>query len=226
MKKYKAVFFDRDNTLTYKNQETLNTYYKLVESVSGKPYQENKKKMFEIFKQIKEKGFNTNSYENEVLFYKEYYRQVLIAECGVCNDKIESVAKQIFDVMWLKDRVLFDEVRETFKEITKKGIKIGIISDTTHSLQKTLEVLDLGEYIDSYTSSKEVGVMKPEPKIYLTALNKLDVKPEECLYVDDYEEEVVGAEKLGIKSFRINRNKNEIKLKHDITSLEEVLKYL
>ena len=222
----KAVFFDRDNTLTYKNQKVIDRYYVLVESVSNRPYKEDKKKMFEMFSKIKAQGFNTNTYDNEVLFYKEYYKQVLFEECGYHSPEIDNIAEEIFKTMWLKDRVLYDDVISTFKEIKTKGIKIGIISDTTHSLKQTLVSLGLEEYIDSYTCSKEVGIMKPNPLIYLTALKKLDIKPEECLYIDDYEEEeVVGAESLGIKSFRINRNGEEF-LHHDIKSLGEILKFL
>jgi len=226
MDKIKAVFFDRDNTLTYKNQYVLNKYYRLVESVSGKSFCDDKQKMFKTFNQIKKLGFNTNSYDNEVLFYKQYYKQVLINECGFCDDKIEKLARQIFDIMWLKDKVLFDDVIPTFEKIKSKGLKIGIISDTTLSLQKSLETLNLGKFIDCYTSSKEVGVMKPNPEIYLTALKKLDVLPSECLYIDDFEEEVIGAQNLGIKAFRINRNKTEYVFQNELTSLNEVLKYI
>ena len=222
MSKIKAVFFDRDNTLTCKNEEAYKKYYELVESVSHKPFEMDRKRMFEVFAKIKARGFNTNTYDNEVEFYKEYYKQVLIEECGSCD---EEVAKQIFDVMWLKDRVLFEDVVDTFKEIKSRGLKIGIISDTTLSLQKTLEALDVGEYIDTYTSSKEVGVMKQEPEIYLKAIAKLGLTPEECVYVDDYDEEVVGALNLGFKAFRINRS-NEDKREFDINSLKEVINYL
>ena len=226
MSEIKVVFFDRDNTLTYKNQSVLNKYYKLVESVSGKPFCEDKQKMFETFKQIKDQGFCTDSYEKEVLFYMQYYKQVLINQCGYCDEKIEVTAKQIFDIMWLGDRLLFDDVLPTFKELKKMGIQIGIISDTTLSLQKTFEALGLSEYIDCYTSSKEVGVMKPNPQIYLSALGKLNVTPQQCLYVDDYDEEVVGALNLGIKSFRINRTEDANRLEFDISSLTELLKFI
>lgn len=222
MFKIKAVFFDRDNTLTCKNEEAYKKYFELVESVSHKPFEMDRKRMFDVFAKIKEKGFNTNTYDNEVEFYKEYYKQVLIEECG--KDE-EEVAEQIFNVMWLKDRMLFEDVVDTFKDIKERGLKIGIISDTTLSLQKTLESLGLGEYIDCYTSSKEVGVMKPDPKIYMKAIAKLDLLPEECIYVDDYDEEVIGAKNLGFKAFRINRS-NEDNRDFDIKSLKEVIKYL
>ena len=86
MSKIKAVFFDRDETLTYPNQETHKKLYDLVESVSHKPLEMNRKKMFDLFGRIKERGFNTSTYENEVEFYKEYYRELLREECGYCDE--------------------------------------------------------------------------------------------------------------------------------------------
>ena len=222
MSKYKAVFFDRDNTLTYKNEDVYKEYYALVESVSKKKFVMDNKKMFALFDNVKKRGFNTSTYENEVAFYKEYYREVLNNECGYID---EEVADKVFNTMWLKDRKLFDDVIDTFKEIKAKGLRIGIISDTGLSLGNTLVALGLKDYIDCYTSSKEVGVMMPNPKIYLTALNKLGLKPEECIYVDDYYEEVEGARKLGFKAFRINRS-NENLEEFDIKSLKDVIKEL
>lgn len=222
MSQYKAVYFDRDNTLTYRNEEAYKKYYTLVESISKKEFKMDKKRMFEIFSNIKQKGLNTNTYENEVEFYKEYYKEVLNEECG-CVD--EEIVTEIFNTMWLKDRALFDDVIDTFKAIKEKGLKIGIISDTGLSLKATLVALGLDDYIDCYTCSKEVGVMKPEPKIYLTALDKLGLKAEECIYVDDYDEEVLGAQNLGFKAFRINRSE-ENKQDFDIKSLKEIIKII
>lgn len=223
--KYKAVFFDRDNTLTYKNQEVFNKYKSIIEKISGKEFSMDNKKMFSIFEKIKKQGFNTKTYDNEIEFYKQYYKQVLIGECGYENEAIYKTANKLFDLMWLNDRILFSDVIPVFKKLKENGIKIGIISDTTLSLQKTLEVLGLGEYIDCYTSSTEVGIMKPDPKIYLTAISKLNLNPEECIYVDDFIDEVVGADKLGFKAFRINRNEEE-KLEYDISSLKEIIKHI
>ena len=43
------------------------------------------------------------------------------------------------------------------------------------------------------------GVVKPDPEIYKILLNRYDLKAEECVFIDDTEENVIGAEKLGIK---------------------------
>lgn len=185
----------------------------------------NNDKMFNIFKVIKEKGYNCKTYENEIAFYKEYYNELLRVE-GLSDEKdIEKYGLELFDLMWLNDRVLFNDVLVVLKQLKKQNIKVGIISDTTPSLQKTLEVLNIGNYIDCYTSSSEAGVMKPDPKIYNLALSKLNLKANECIYVDDYDEEVKGAEKLGFKAFRINRNNLE-KQYFDISSLTEIIDYI
>lgn len=223
--KIKAVYFDRDNTLTKKNLELNEKLKNKIESISHKNYIMNNDKMFNIFKIIKSKGYNCKTYENEVAFYKEYYKELLRVEGLTDENIIDKYGLELFNMMWLKDRVLFDEVKFVLKELKQLNLKIGIISDTTPSLQKTLETLNIGNYIDCYTSSTEAGVMKPDPKIYNLALSKLNLKANECIYVDDYDEEVKGAEKLGFKAFRIIRNNLE-KQHFDISSLIEIIDYI
>ena len=73
--------------------------------------------------------------------------------------------------------------------------------------------------------------MKPDPRIYHLALEKLQVKPGECLYVaDGMEEELKAAAKVGMTPVRISfphANKNDPYLEDwhgaTITSLQEVL---
>lgn len=223
--KIKAVYFDRDNTLTKKNLVIYDKLKQKIENITHKDYEMNNDKMFNIFKVIKEKGYNCKTYENEIAFYKEYYNELLRVE-GLTDEKdIEKYGLELFDLMWLNDRILFNDVLVVLKQLKKQNIKVGIISDTTPSLQKTLEVLNIGNYIDCYTNSSEAGVMKPDPKIYNLALSKLNLKANECIYVDDYDEEVKGAEKLGFKAFRINRNNLE-KQYFDISSLTEIIDYI
>lgn len=78
---------------------------------------------------------------------------------------------------------------------------------------------------DSYTCSDLVGVMKPEPLIYNTALKTLDVQANESIYVDDYDVESDGARNLGFLSFHIVRN-GEKQNEWDITSLKEIIDYI
>jgi epoxide hydrolase-like predicted phosphatase len=51
---------------------------------------------------------------------------------------------------------------------------------------------------DDYVLSYELGVMKPDPRIYRAALEKAKAGPSDCVFIDDMEENIVGAAALGI----------------------------
>jgi HAD superfamily hydrolase (TIGR01509 family) len=55
---------------------------------------------------------------------------------------------------------------------------------------------------DSVTLSFVVKEMKPGAKIYLDAVGKLEVRPEECAYIDDIEAYAEGARRLGMQGIR------------------------
>lgn len=52
---------------------------------------------------------------------------------------------------------------------------------------------------DAVVISGEVGMRKPDPQIYLMAASKLGLSPEECVFVDDFQVNVAGAEAVGMK---------------------------
>ena len=55
-------------------------------------------------------------------------------------------------------------------------------------------------FFDDYVLSYEVGLMKPDPRIYEIALGKAKARAEECLFIDDLEENIEAAAKLGIQT--------------------------
>ena len=83
---------------------------------------------------------------------------------------------------------------------------MGVISDTSPSLEYTLQQLNIAGYFTSFTASSLVGAGKPDPAIYEAALKAQNVTAEESLYVDDTEEEAEGARALGFTSFHLDRS--------------------
>ncbi len=55
------------------------------------------------------------------------------------------------------------------------------------------------EFYDEIISADETGYAKPNPKIFEEALRRLGAKPEECIFVDDTEDNVEAARMLGMK---------------------------
>ena len=85
--------------------------------------------------------------------------------------------------------------------------------------------MGLADYFSCFVCSDQVGVMKPEPLIYQTALLQLGVSAGESLYVDDYDVEADGARALGFTAFHICRD-SEPKRDWDISSLTEMIDFL
>ncbi len=55
-------------------------------------------------------------------------------------------------------------------------------------------------FFDGYVVSYEVGFMKPHPRIYEVALDKAAAKAEECVFIDDREENIAAARELGLET--------------------------
>lgn len=223
--KYKAIFFDRDGTLTYYVQEKINWRDRLIEEWSGKPFELPYDKMIMLFNKAKaNRPYKYKNLEDEKEFFQRYYKYLLIEE-GVI-EKVEDRAKLLFDELWCNgDRALYSETIEVLEYFKNKGFKIGVISDTSPSLQYSLEQLGIAKYFDSFIASSLVGAGKPSPIIFNAALDSVGVKAEESLYVDDYKPEADGARKQGFTSFLIDRNLKE-KKEWEISSLKEITDFV
>ena len=228
MRKYKAVFFDRDNTLTYFNPEKDKWRNKIIESWSGKPFDLPYEKMMSLFELASEgkKPWYKNV-DDEREFNKRYYYHLLVGE-GV-TENLESHALILFKELWCNnDRLLFPETIEVLEYFKSKGYKIGVISDTSPSLELTLQQLDISKYFTSFTASSLVGASKPSPIIFNAALTAQGVTAAESLYVDDYFVEADGAREQGFTAFLIDRtgmNPDRKDEEWTITNLKQMIDY-
>lgn len=222
---YEAMFFDRDGTLTYFNPEKEAWRNKTVASWSGKHFDLPYDKMMNLFL-LSAEGRNPwyKNLDDERGFNKRYYRNLLIGE-GV-TENLDKRSTLLFNELWCNnDRLLFPETVEVLEYFHGKGYKMGVISDTSPSLEYTLEQLGIAKYFTSFTASSLVGAGKPSPIIFNAALNAQKVTAAESLYVDDYKPEADGAREQGFTSFLIDRS-DENKDKWTITNLKQLVEFV
>lgn len=207
--RYKAIFFDRDGTLTYFNKEKENWRDQKISEWSGKSFELSYEKMMNLFHAASEgKTPWYRNIDDEREFFKRFYRHLLIGE-GVKED-IDSRTDLLFSELWCNgDRVLFPETIDVLEYFYSHWYKIGVISDTSPSLEYTLQQLKIAKYFTSFTASSLVGAGKPSPVIFNAALNAQGVSVEQSLYVDDYKPEADGAREQGFTSFLIDRSGND-----------------
>ena len=73
--------------------------------------------------------------------------------------------------------------------------------------------------VDTVIISAEVGLAKPDARIYLLALERLGVQPEEAIFVDDLQVNVEAARQLGIRAIQFQNNEQFLKEIKEITGI-------
>lgn len=107
--------------------------------------------------------------------------------------------EEFFD-FWFSGEKLVPEVLEYAKELRKKGIKVFILSrnfkERTEYYRKNFP--EIFDSVDKAYFSWETGLVKPDPRAYQAILDEHNLRPKECVYFDDVEENVKIARSLGI----------------------------
>ena len=83
--------------------------------------------------------------------------------------------------------------------------RLAVLSNS-NELHWERNALDLGvpDLFEVAISSHQVGLSKPDPRIYLAALDRLRVSPDKVIFFDDLHDNVVAASALGIRAFQVN----------------------
>lgn len=111
---------------------------------------------------------------------------------------------------------------ELIKDLRTGGHRVGLLSNThQEEIQPLLKRHDLTPLFDEIVISADVGLSKPDPKIFELMLERLGAEPAEAIFTDDNPKNVAGAETTGIKgvhfttaeSLRTELDKLGIKLK-------------
>jgi putative hydrolase of the HAD superfamily len=131
-------------------------------------------------------------------------------------ETIRRFRNQFFSKRYLNRQML------RFMDVVKDDYQLGILSnagDQTRSLMT--DVFHLDQVVDKIIISAEEGIIKPDFEIYQIAMDRLDAKPEESLFLDDYGRNVEAAIDFGMKSVQFVDNKQAIQMIREILGEEE-----
>ncbi|MFA4830740.1 MAG: HAD-IA family hydrolase [Patescibacteria group bacterium] len=188
----KAIFFDFDGVLTTDSHGSVTTASYIEEKTGVK-----KEKFIECYRKYK-KDFSidaTKRYED------------------IWGDICECIGKQC-DI-----EVLFEAFRKTPKnqkmfDLARKlreNYQTGVITDNTKERFEVLkQVFELDKYFDALILSADVGAGKEDKSIFQFAIDSLDVKASECIFIDNYKENFIAAADLGIKTYYHDETANDI----------------
>ena len=123
----------------------------------------------------------------------------------------------------------FKEVPETLKTLKEKKFKLSILSNGTPSLLNELvKSNNLDSFFDDIFSIEEVGVYKPNAKVYDIPIKKYNIKKNEVVFLSAKTWDVSGGGIYGYEAIWVNRNNNifdilDYKPKNQIQSLKGLL---
>lgn len=92
------------------------------------------------------------------------------------------------------------------KHLKKKGFKLACCSnsvkETLHLMLKSAQIFD---FFDLVIGNDEISNPKPDPEIYFKTFEALNIKPEECIILEDSEYGIAAAKASGANLFEIKR---------------------
>lgn len=161
--------------------------------------------------------FNLDKERLHNLWFQRYKRDLIL---GIKNeeDYLTDIIKTFNLKTSLKElnRIIenFNTVDESMIELVKKlkenYLLVVLNNESKGWNQYRIKKFYLNDYFELIFSSSDVGLAKPDKKIYKLVLNNLKgINPSEVLFIDNREENLPPAEELGIKTI-LFKNKNSL----------------
>lgn len=139
-------------------------------------------------------------YQEQGLEYQKVFDQLLTSELGRLDPKILASGIVAYRRARESALVLYPHVNMTLLELSKRGIRLGVVSDAPQAqVWLRLASLSLQHVFDAVVTFDDTGERKPSPAPFRALLGQLGVEPGHALMVGDWaERDVVGAKSLGM----------------------------
>lgn len=187
---FKAVLFDLDGTLLDRDKSLelfINHQYdRLYESLSHIPKEQYIARFIEL--------------DNRGYVWKDKVYQQLADEFDIASITWEELLQDYLDE-FKHHCVGFPKIREMLENLKDNNIALGMITNGYGQFQmENIKALNIEKYFDVILISEWEGIKKPNPKIFMNALKKLNVEPSESVFIGDHpENDVKATQNLGIK---------------------------
>lgn len=148
---------------------------------------------------------NTSSSHCRFIYFKHLFENF-----NIDFKYLDSLHSKYWNEFYSKIK-LNEGVLDLLNFLKKINIKTCLLTDfdTIHQFKK-LENLGILEYFENIITSQEIGVDKPNSKMFQSALRKMNLKSNEVIMIgDNYQKDILGAIKNNIYSFWFNNENNE-----------------
>jgi len=125
---------------------------------------------------------------------------------------------------------LFPGCLELLIDLRRASVRLGLITNGGSAMQRSkIEAIEIAPLLDVIVISSEVGVRKPDPRIFALALDQLGCAPSDAWFVGDHpDQDIRGAAAAGLKPFWVQTgafNATDVQCNH-IESVASLRGYL
>jgi putative hydrolase of the HAD superfamily len=130
-----------------------------------------------------------------------------LADHGVDDPALAEVLAARFQVERSSRHIVFPDARPALEDL-RRTHKLALLTNGPPDLQREkIEGGNLAPYFEAVIISGEVGIGKPDPRIFALALDRLDASPETAVMVgDSLRRDIAGAQGAGLKAIWVNRS--------------------
>jgi FMN phosphatase YigB (HAD superfamily) len=201
---FKGVLLDIDNTIYHYescHKLALNSLLKELSKLINLPLEPIKHEFLKARKKVNKALYGTASSHSRFLYIQLTLEKILGFSDFYNTIKLEKLYWEIF----LKKMELNVDAKKFILKCNEKNIPICCLTDLTAEIQfKKLLKLNLENRIKYIVTSEEVGIEKPNKKMFEKALEKLNIKANQVIMIgDSTPKDIFGGEALGIKSFLV-----------------------
>ena len=139
--------------------------------------------------------------------------------CQRIPSRLHSVARRIYDD-WVVNIPEIDGMRELVSVVKGKSVKCFVLSDISRYFADNSHRVPILSLMDGCVFSADVGITKPDRRIFEHILRKFDLSADETVFIDDKPLNIEGAEAVGIKGYVFDGDSAKLRvwLESEITS--------
>jgi len=225
--KYKGILLDIDNTLYNYNKVHYFAKNKVLNYCIDTFNLCNDEVLYayeRARKQVNVELSETAASHNRLLYFQKMLEILNI------NPIKHSI--KLYNIYWDNFLEVIIPFEDIYLLLEKYKDRICLITDLTAHIQyRKIKKIGLEKYCDKLVTSEETGHEKPHPYIFISALNKLGLRPDEvCMIGDNFKKDILGSAALGIESIWFNhedkQESHNDKLITEVKSFKEILKLI
>ena len=221
-----AVTLDFFNTLAFhrdgRGRGRLLMEYLELHGLQPDPWEHDV--LYDVF-ESHEVAYSPTAPHSERLTYYSVLASRVFERLGISDSPSRAAehAEPLWEILGPSSFSLFADTLPTLKALRERGVPVAVVSNWQSGLSHFCTELGLTDYVDHVLSSADLGVEKPDPRIFLDACSRLGIPPRRTLHVGDtHLDDYVGGSSAGLQVVLIDRTSQadaEVRKVHALTDI-------